>query len=523
MTPLSPQSGSALPLSRLNRHLAQPRDAEPRGDEPHRDATDLVNARAWLAALTILDDEGVGLEEIDGRLTDVLPRVASTLRLPMTVALPGMSPRYGRLAKRRGSATVERLPERYSVSARAADVTSELHALALVVAHRAAANESTGVLIEDAVPPAAFHALADLERHWEVGPTPQKVEKLRDRLDQTMKHLWTTELRALLHSTSHIDAFTNFPIGLLRPPGSTAPLAARVPIAYHPISPVTRALQIELGSGGHVDFSKGFSVLIVECISADDRVGAASRRAWKVAEELSDAKRSVSIRLAETLTVKALREAVARYRPDILVISAHGFYSPELNTAGLLIGKEKSLGTDLGPMPALVILSACHSAPRGGTGVAVTDLLLWAGAKAVVSTLVPVDVIHNSVFMTRLLVNLSDSVAGAADHKDLLGVWHRVQSSNAIVDIANGNGPLKEWAHTREDSPSPIIQFMRGKSKGRPSLDHIYRDTESVLLEIAAEQGIREKVAGWLRAPGYLPESMMYTLVGDASAIRLQM
>lgn len=304
----------------------------------------------------------------------------------------------------------------------------------------------------------------------------------------------------------------------------SSPLATHLPIAYHPIEPITRALQLELAPPQFIDFSEGFSALIAECISRDDPVGVASRSAWSLASaDLTDKTRSISIAVEETLSVSALREAIARYRPQILVISAHGFFEPDRNLAGLVIGDEHSIRIDLGPMPPLVILSACHSAPRGGSVVAVTDLLLRAGATAVVSTLVPVDVRHNSTFMTRFLVYLSEAVAGATSHVNVLSVWHRVQSSNVIIDIALGNPYLAAWAGTGKDGAmSPVSEYMSGRAVGRVSPIHMYRDAEEILLEIAAEQGMRPQVAGWLRDPGYLREAMMYTMVGDPSSIRLQ-
>jgi hypothetical protein len=224
----------------------------------------------------------------------------------------------------------------------------------------------------------------------------------------------------------------------------------------------------------------------------------------------------------ETLGAESVRAAIAEHRPDILILSAHGDYRPESNLAGLRIGDDFSLGLDLGPMPPLVILSACTSGPRGGGSVAVADLLIREGAVAVVSTLVPVRVDHNSVFMTRLLLYINESIGRSEDHTSLVDLWHRVQTNTVIIDILYGNPRLMIWGHQTVNGVSPVGAFMGGRSAGRLRTSHLYEDAEAVLLEIAEEQGVRERIQGWLRTPGYVPEAMMYTLVGDPTRIRFR-
>ena len=398
-----------------------------------------------------------------------------------------------------------------------------------MVAHNAAGDNSVGIVSVDPIPDAAFVALADLERYWvdstrtRTGIKPATEERLRARLDEAMKPFWSDRMISVIRTASQIDAFTNFPIGLLRLPEHTAPLAALVPIAYRPINPLTRAFQLEFTPDHSVDFSNGMRVLVIECIPDTDPVGVLSRRAWTFAsQELTDPTRAVYVDIVEVSDKAGIADALATNRPDVVVLSAHGVYDADANMAGLAIGDEVSLGDDLGPMPPVVILSSCHSGPRGAGPVAVADLLLRAGARAVLSTLVPVGVLHNSTFMTRLLVYMSESIGGSETHATLLDLWHRVQTNTVIMDILYGNPRLLEWGHSDSKGTPPIVEFMSGRSAGRLRPWHLYQDAEAVLLDIAAERGEREAVQGWLRAPGYVPESMMYTIVGDPSSVRFQ-
>lgn len=518
--------GSGLPLARLRRLLNhEPEDHGDRSEGLYASALELFRQRVITQALADLEGRGVGPDEVDQVFNDEVSRVRRKLRIPLTISLAGTSPRYLRslreLQRKLPSPAVGDLLDPAPVINPEDPVGTQVRSLML--AHQASGDESMGVLYIDPIPPEAFHALASLERHWVQGPKPWKERKLRAKLDETMKEFWTDEFAAVLRSTSRIDAFTNFPIGLLRPPGFTAPLAAVLPITYRPLMPLTRALQHQLNPELTADLSDGFKVLIAECIRPGDPAGDVSRHFWDMAvNHLTSEARSIVMALEETLDIASLREAIENHRPDILIISAHGFHLSEMNFAGLIIGDQPTMGHDLGPMPPLVILSACHSGPRGEGPVAVTDLLVRAGALAVISTLVPVRADRNGAFMFRLLLYLCETVGRAEEHQDLLEVWQRVQTNSVVLDILHGNRLLAGWGHTRLDGISPQEQFMGGRSSGRLRPDHLYEDAEKILVEIAEEQGLGEKVSGWLKAPGYLPESMMYTMVGDPTRIRLR-
>jgi len=60
----------------------------------------------------------------------------------------------------------------------------------------------------------------------------------------------------------------------------------------------------------------------------------------------------------------------------VLMISAHGFHDEQQNVVGLYIGNELLFATDQDVVvPPVVILSACHVAPRGLVAVTVTHML----------------------------------------------------------------------------------------------------------------------------------------------------
>lgn len=501
-----PPDGSLLSLVRLRRLMGAPIDPLPEHRDSLSSAMELRRARVYLDALVQLEDEGVSPDGVERALPGAMREAAVTQRPRLALSLSGTAPRYAKFSAGERGVETSTFNDKYP------DVRT------ILVTHAATGDDSLGIVLEDVLSPKAFHVLSDLERHWTQTARPAAVRKLLTRLNAETTNLWSDELVMAIKSSSMIDAFTNFPIGLLTLPGDTAPLSSRLPVSYRSVNPLTRALQFELSPWQPHVFGEGLGVLVAECIPSSDAVGRLSRRGWEaVAHEMKSSGEKVKVTLAETLTKDALRAAIAKFRPDVLVLSAHGFSIPESNVAGVTIGTEPSLGDDLGDMPPLVILSACHTSPRGGGVVNVGDLLVRAGARAVLSTLVPVDVTHNSQTMSRFFRYLSKAMAGdtGREHTSVLEVWHETQLLNVVIDLTYGHSNLQNWAFARDGGPSPIEQFMSSDHGVPLRGPHVYEDAERRLLKVAARTGDAERVRSWLQSPGYLPESLMYTLIGD--------
>jgi CHAT domain len=514
-------------LSRQFRHRTDPADA----DAPVARA---LYGHAVLAATARLEREDTTEEAAARVLPKVVAEERARLRVPVVLAVPGVAPRYARVAyERELRERIEPLPATdpadtwSSAMVERRDALVERAAIEFAATHRALARGGIGLMLPS-LPPEAFTILAELEQHLKEAatkrPTVTKgrtVWKLLERLATATAGVWAEALVDLVQHASELTVFSNFPVGLMRLPGDTSPLCARVPIAYRPLLPLTRTVQEELLNPMGVDWSPGLRVLVAECIRQDDPVGAASRKGWTFARDNLGA--GLSIELVETLSVAAVRTAIEQQRPDVLVISAHGVFPSDRAVAGLQIGDELVLGPGLGPLPRVVILSACHVAPRGASTVSVTDLLLREGAEAVLGTQVPVDVRHNAILMVRFLVNIAAVRAGEPGGPRLLDVWHHVQASNAVNDVLRGTPALEQWARTPTASGLPVVQeFMANRSAGRVRIGHIYDDTEQVLGEIADEQGCGARVRGWLKQPGYIPESLFYVFAGRPERVYLR-
>jgi CHAT domain len=489
-----------------------------------------LHAQAFLAAIARLEREGATMELADRQMPEVLAEERLRLRIPVSLALPGVASLYARAAyspslRRRIQplpATDETDTFSQAIGTRS-DPLVERAAIEFAATHRALARGGLALMLPS-LPPLAFGVLAQLEQHFNA-PTQRgsSVWALLDQLDAVTGHLWTDELVALVAHAAMLTVFTNFPLGLLRLPGDTSPLCTRVPIAYQPLLPLTRTVQAELTYVPPVDLSARLRVLVAECIPARDPVGALSRVGWSAAAQLQRDETRMTFEMVETLSVDALRTAIGDHRPHILVISAHGVFGRGPTVAGLQIGDETVLGPGLEPLPPVVMLSACSVAPRGASTVSVTDLLLREGAVAVLGTQVPVDVRRNAILMMRFLVYVTEVLAGREQHPTLLDVWHRVQASNAVNDVLSGNPSLNAWggSSTADNAIPVLVEFMNVRSAGQLRAGHVYADTERVLAEIADARGEGDRVRNWLVNPGYVPESLFYVFAGRPDRVYL--
>ncbi|WP_433530995.1 CHAT domain-containing protein [Micromonospora sp. CA-263727] len=479
------------------------------------------------ATTNALDQAGATQEEGIARWDETFSEQLKRFSPVVTVSMPGVPASYSRMALTPATRSrVRRIPsldpeDTWSLEiGTRPDSLTERAAIELVVTRRAIGRGGIGIPLPE-VPQEAFTQLAELERHFEGTVNGTKVWRMLERLNQAANVSWTPGVLTAISRASMIYAYTNFPIGLLRLPSDSAPLMTRVPIAYRPVLPLTRTLQLELSRSPGITLRNRCKVLVAECIPTSDPVGVASRQGWDVSEQyFAGQAPAVELQRTEALSIAELQTAIKTHKPDILVISAHGSLSRETNTAALVIGKDLCLGPELDEVPPVVILSACYTAPRGRAIVGVADLLLRQGALAVLGTQVPVDVRHNAALMVRFFVYIGEVLAGRESHSNLLEVWHRTQASNAINDVLLASRSLHAWGRSRTESGSSVLaEFMERRSVGRLRRGHIYSDTEMVLCDMADSMGVGSQVRNWLKRPGYVPESFFYVFVGRPDSI----
>ncbi|WP_329452868.1 CHAT domain-containing protein [Streptomyces sp. NBC_01724] len=517
-----------LPHRRLARQMGWPTAESVAQDTSAREEfSQALRGQNHLSTLARLERDGASYEEASRRFRQTFKEEAARLRVPVALGLPGTAPAYASIAydselRRQTKPQPAVSPDdTWSVTLHERpDHMVERAAIEFAVTHQSVASSGLGLMLPT-MPPDAFITLAELERHFHNPHSSAAIRRLLTRLNEAANPLWSEELKAAIQRASHLTVFSDFPLGLLTMPGDSAPLCARLPVTYRPLQPLTRMMQQQLSAPPAISLDRSIKVLVAECIPVSDPVGRMSRQGWDIAcETAAPNSATLTIIQTETLTLEALQRSVGEHRPDILVISAHGTMVG--NMAALVIGDEPHLDLGLDRMPPVVILSACHVAPRGSGAVAITDLLLREGALAVLGTQVPVDVRRNAMLMVRFMVYLAKENTKPGQFSTILDVWHHVQTSNAVNDIFDGSPSLRAWATRTTINDRPVlVEFMTSRATGRIRPPHVYEDTERVLGEIADEQGQGDRVRNWFRRPGYVPESLFYVFAGRPDRIHL--
>jgi len=476
-----------------------------------------VHFQRVLSTIARLDRRGVSMDEGRAEFDKELEIGSLDDRYPIVIAAPGVPSRYWtktrRALKRMNPGA--RIPEPDP-----GDEETENRVFDFVVAHSALARSGVGIRL-DKVPDSAFRSLATLEDLWRssTAPQPRKVWKLLASVSEQCATLLGGRFGDLYSNASQATVFSSFPLGLATMPGDSAPLCARTPIAYRHTFPLTRALQFELGT----PFSCliGFSprVLVIECLSREDRIWRTSQMAWEVIAQTIHGIPGASLTVSHVGNVNELLSALeGASRYDVLILSAHGNYDPRHNAAGIVVGKSLVQDLEGGELPPLVFLSACQVAPRGIGSVNIADLLMRRGAQAVIAPLVPIDVEHNAMLMVRFFIYLNEWRGGQNGDQSVAAAWHHVTTSNAVHDVLRASRWLGEWGESSE----VLEDFMLKRSPGRVRLPHLYDDVVAVLGEIADDHGVRQRFDRTVSECGFAPESLLYVVLGRPERIMIR-
>lgn len=428
-------------------------------------------------------------------------RQLKSTSFPLVITMPGTA---SRLRPRGSSLNQQELS------------TTEKAVIEIMGVHRAAAI--SGVWMDGGILPAEiFSELHLLEDHCRGAEISNKfIWGSMKRIGRLIGKQLGEDIISVLSRTSRITAFTDFPMGIAILPGQTDPLCCIKPISYRTLTPLTRSLQFELPRTGEKYIGKGFKIIIAECLSVDDKIRNISDAGWKLARDMFKKDDRVEVIYSDVQSTQELKELLLLHKADILVISAHGCYENNHNFAGLHIGKDIWLAAeDDIDVPPIVILSACHVAPRGLGAVTVNDLLFRAGAKTVIGTLIPVDVRKNALLTIRFFSYLSVALDGNGQFRTLEEAWSWVVKSNAVNEILATTERLQVWAYKRKSNNlSPIEDFQLNRSRGRLNTGSIYKDTIDILREMTTEDGLGDYFEAVLSSQGFFPESCFYVLSG---------
>jgi hypothetical protein len=377
-----------------------------------------------------------------------------------------------------------------------------------------------GVALElGKLPKHVFNLLDQIESHCKIyRPKPKFVWKMLRRIGSALaSHLGEEGCHLLSHART-VTSFSEIPFGLTILPGRTAPISCQIPVMHRSLSPLTRSLQLATLPTPFGYLKPGFSILIAECLEESDPIYPFARLGWEMIASVISEIPGASCDIVKVDSTDDMNRVLSLKHYDVLLVSGHGFYEKSTNSAGIMIGKTPSIGLELERVPPVVLLSACHVAPRGYGAVTIADILLRKGALAVLATLIPVDVRRNSLLMTRLFVYIGEAVV-LGKFRTLADIWTHVMATNAVNEILQSSESMMRWAHKGNPGQSVIHEFQLNRSVGRLRAAHVYKDSERILQEIADERGFGPTFRSALQSQSYFPESLFYYFLGHPDRV----
>lgn len=395
----------------------------------------------------------------------------------------------------------------------------EKRIIRLLGVHRAIAKHA--LLIElPVIEKELFEKLNELEVNCIQGTNNRYVHKALRDIGKMLERKFTQAQLWAINRSKHITVFSDFPIGLAIIGNSDTSLQCYKEISYRPLSPLTRCFQNEMVKHTHIFPGAQCKIAFAECVINDEQnqgIRACSDAIVDSLKRLGKENKKLQVSYGETLTISDLKKFIAdNMDADILHISGHGYYDRRSNMAGLMVGNEFWMADENDyRVPSVVVLSACHVSPRGSGTVNVADMLMRAGAEAVLGTFIPIDAKRNMVLINRLYTYIAEAQKGSMQYKTLSEAWSGVVTTNAIHEMAETSKKFFEWIWgVNSKGNIRMMDFTMERSVGRLHGSSMYADTILIVKEMLHEEGLDGKFDDVLNQENYFPESFFYQWVG---------
>jgi hypothetical protein len=200
--------------------------------------------------------------------------------------------------------------------------------------------------------------------------------------------------------------------------------------------------------------------------------------------------------------------AVKTHRPELMIIDTHGSTDLQTHQSYIMMGKEKVYPKDIaerGIYARMIFISACNTAPCYNDVNTVGNGFLEAGASAVTSSYLPLDVDESSLLYIRIMNQLNIAAKKGLHRNWLAFISHILRTSfilTPLVSSANGGKAIDPML-TGELNTIPMVFENRAK---------LYRKLQNG-EEVEGLQYDYSKV---------VPHYLMYTTVGRADLIEFE-
>ena len=464
---------------------------------------------ARLNTLVSLGNQGVTTaEELAERYKEQYEKEFKSQRVNLVITFPGIPKRQKTLGMNSGELT-----------------DKEQRIIRIIGTHRAIARN--GILTE--LPIASetlFQEYDRLEECCKKGTNNQFVWRSLNNLGKEFERYLSTRQKWLLNCAKDITVFSDFPIGIGVISNSEVPLQCYRSISYQPLTPLTRRLQQETLKKQQHYLGESCKIAIAECIPNDESnkyIYQAGECLLDLLKAMQEHAKSLEISHKHISDIPTMLKFINdNADADILYISAHGYYNRIKNMAGIMVGDQFWMASEGVQTPPVVILSSCHTAPRGFGCITIADMFLRCGALAVLGTFIPVNAQSNLLLMLRLFTYVVEAQHKNKQYKTLSDAWSGIVATNAIHELMAKSEKFKIWMHSvGKNGKRRIMDFQLERCVGRLRPTHIYSDTITIIKEMLLEEGMQGKFDNILSQKDYFPESVFYQLIGSPENIFL--
>lgn len=157
-------------------------------------------------------------------------------------------------------------------------------------------------------------------------------------------------------------------------------------------------------------------------------------------EAVEDLKKNLGFQTRRCLSKKAFFEAVKEVDPLLLIIDTHGGVDPKTHQSYLMMGNDVLTGEDVirnGIHARLVFLSACNTFTTYNTVSTIAGAFFEAGAMAVTTSYMPLEIIPATTLYCRLLNNLSRAAKKSIHRNWLSFMSHLLRTSYIHAPMQN--------------------------------------------------------------------------------------
>lgn len=225
-------------------------------------------------------------------------------------------------------------------------------------------------------------------------------------------------------------------------------------------------------------------------------------------EAVEDQKKKLGFQTRRCLGKEAFFKTVKEVDPLLLIIDTHGGVDTNTHQSYLMIGNDVLTGDDVignGIHPRIVFLSACNTFTTYNTVGSIAGAFFEAGAMAVTTSYMPLELIPATTLYCRLLNNLSIAAKKSIHRNWLSFMSHLLRTSYIHSPIQNHSGMMNsELSQALVELSTSSMDFHKRRE--------IYKNLNS-----------NSFTKGMGTNYDYIiPHYLMYSTIGRADLIRFQ-